>query len=748
MSRFHNSQVLYFLLFSILFISPQVISAITLDGILDETEWQQAQHFNQLITVEPYSLLEPTYVSDVLVFSDERGIYFGIKNFQPADTRNNDTSARDMNMTSDKNNIVIDFDGNGHSAYSFEVGSAGSIRDGIWNNENNYSSEWDGNWQAKTSSSNEAWVVEIHIPWDIVSMKNNDQKTRTVKWYFSRSVAHNNQVYANVATVGSRQGFLTDFIPLEILDFVGSSYQVYGYATARQDFLQKQVTSDIGVDLFWKSGAGQQLSLTVNPDFGQIESDNLVVNFAPTEVFFNERRPFFTENQSLFDIRGANGLRLINTRRIGAKPDVGDGVLSDIDGAIKYTNNADNLTYGFFAASESSNDVIDGRDFFSSRFLRRFNDQSIGFLGSFTDRADIDRKALVYSLDHEYRWQNKFELRSQFIMTDIKDQGIKKIGTGGSVRFEHQINENTNQRIELSHYTHDFEVYDFGFLPRNNLNTARYTGSFKNNNFSDNKLTQEREIRIDANIRRNDSGDTLGSYFRFFDSWRYKNSSSLSWYFEYLSSGKDDLFSRGNGILDTDSGYTLSATYFTKNTGKFRNHGFLDYIDTYIGGRGFSAHIHPSYYFTDKYNVSLGIYYTDTNDWLNWKQDNIVGSYHRKQLRNILDFNANFSQKQELRLRFQWIAVSADAKKQLLLNDRGGLSQTDLSEVNDFSISNTALQIRYRYEIAPLSNLYIVYTRGGNAAFEQDTDILNLFDSGIDQVNGDNFLVKVRFKFL
>ncbi len=735
-------------LLSAVFISSDVMSAIVLDGVLNDSEWQRAQKFDQLITVEPYSLSKSEYLSEVLVFSDKNGIYFGIKNSQPADTRNNDTSPRDMNMTSDKNNIVIDFDGNGHSAYAFEVGSAGSIRDGIWNNENNYSSEWDGNWQARTSNNSSAWIVEIHIPWDIVSMKKNDQNMRTVKWYFSRSVAHNNQVYANVATVGSRQGFLTDFTALQIQDFVASSYQVYGYATARQDFLQKQVTSDIGVDLFWKSGGGQQLSVTVNPDFGQIESDNLVVNFAPTEVFFNERRPFFTENQSLFDIRGANGLRLINTRRIGARPDAGDAVLSDIDGAIKYTNNADNLTYGLFAASESKNGVIDGRDFFATRFLRRLNDQSIGFLGTYTDRADIDRTAQVYAFDHEYRWRNKFELRSQIIRTDINDKGNNNSGTGGSVRFEHQINENTSQRFEISHYTNDLEVHDFGFLPRNNLNTARYFGSFKKNNFTESRLTQEREIRVDANIRGNDSGDTLGSYYRFMDIWRYKNSSSLSWYFEYLSSGKDDLFSRGNGLLDTDSGYTLSATYFAKNTGKFRNHGFLNYIDTYIGGQGFSAHIHPSYYFTDKYNVSLGIYYTDTNDWLNWKQDDIVGSYHRKQLRNILDFNANFSQKQELRLRFQWIAVSAEAKKQLLLNDQGGLSQTDLMEVNDFSISNTALQIRYRYEIAPLSNLYVVYTRAGNASFDNDLGIVNLFDSGINQINGDNFLVKVRFKFL
>ena len=37
--------------------------------------------------------------------------------------------------------------------------------------------------------------------------------------------------------------------------------------------------------------------------------------------------------------------------------------------------------------------------------------------------------------------------------------------------------------------------------------------------------------------------------------------------------------------------------------------------------------------------------------------------------------------------------------------------------VDDFSVSNLGFQIRYRYELAPLSYLYIVYGRGG---YEED----------------------------
>ena len=68
------------------------------------------------------------------------------------------------------------------------------------------------------------------------------------------------------------------------------------------------------------------LDLTAKPDFSQVESDDpqTTVN-QRFEVFFPEKRPFFTENTSYFDVpmNGSNGNnRLLFTRRI-ADPDFG-----------------------------------------------------------------------------------------------------------------------------------------------------------------------------------------------------------------------------------------------------------------------------------------------------------------------------------------------------------------------------------------------------------------------------------------
>jgi hypothetical protein len=68
--------------------------------------------------------------------------------------------------------------------------------------------------------------------------------------------------------------------------------------------------------------------------------------------------------------------------------------------------------------------------------------------------------------------------------------------------------------------------------------------------------------------------------------------------------------------------------------------------------------------------------------------------------------------------------------------------------VNDFSMLNFGLQLRYRYEIAPLSDFYIVYSRGGLDRIENsDESTLGLLGSSMDLRDSDQMLVKLRYRF-
>ena len=79
----------------------------------------------------------------------------------------------------------------------------------------------------------------------------------------------------------------------------------------------KNLTSSLNGGMDVKYGISQALTLdmTLIPDFGQVKSDNTVLNLTPFEVKYNENRSFFTEGTELFN-KGS----LFYSRRVGGVP--------------------------------------------------------------------------------------------------------------------------------------------------------------------------------------------------------------------------------------------------------------------------------------------------------------------------------------------------------------------------------------------------------------------------------------------
>jgi hypothetical protein len=100
----------------------------------------------------------------------------------------------------------------------------------------------------------------------------------------------------------------------------------------------------------------------------------------------------------------------------------------------------------------------------------------------------------------------------------------------------------------------------------------------------------------------------------------------------------------------------------------------------------------------------------------------------------------------ELRLKLQAIGLDAQLRQAYRVDAAGNSIPTD-EPVSDFSVSTLALQIRYRYELAPLSYIYVVYGRGG---FDQEAS-----SEGSDTLLRDSFslrddeqlLIKVSYRF-
>jgi hypothetical protein len=66
----------------------------------------------------------------------------------------------------------------------------------------------------------------------------------------------------------------------------------------------------------------------------------------------------------------------------------------------------------------------------------------------------------------------------------------------------------------------------------------------------------------------------------------------------------------------------------------------------------------------------------------------------------------------------------------------------------DFTLSRLTAQFRYRWEIGPLSDLYVVYTRG-SALVDDDltADFGDLYRNAVNNPVISLFVVKLRYRF-
>ena len=142
-----------------------VFSQITIDGVLDEKEWQEAQTVEEFFVVDPFSLETPSLKTKALVYSNEEGLYIGFINAQDIDSRDRRTHRRDdLNHDSDRNVIVVDFDNKANTGYMLGVSLSDALIDFTITNENNTDGDWNGEWFAKTSESEENWYSEFFVP--------------------------------------------------------------------------------------------------------------------------------------------------------------------------------------------------------------------------------------------------------------------------------------------------------------------------------------------------------------------------------------------------------------------------------------------------------------------------------------------------------------------------------------------------------------------------------------------------------
>lgn len=721
--------------------------AVDIDGRVDAAEWAQARHVTEFRKVQPFSGDPASQATEAWILATPEGLAIAFRNLQDASApRTRQRVQRDFGDQVDRVNLMIDFDGDGRTGYNFVLASTGGIGDAVITNENNFNDDWDGNWQHAVSEDEQGWSAEMLIPWYIAPMQGSDGQTRRMKIYLDRVIGSSGERAAWPLASYERSRFLSEFEPIEVIKYSQSLTAITPYVSGLYDNVGGSSDFEGGADIFWKPNGQFQATATLNPDFGQVESDDLVVNFSATETFISDKRPFFTENQGLFEYTTPSDFsQLLYTRRVGGPADDGNGA-GDITAAVKLNGSIGQAKYGVFYADEGD-DV--GRSFAALRMVRDFSSQNLGVMLTQVDRPYLDRQATAWGVDHDWRPNARWNIRSRLFGSQIDQYGQRSSDTGATVWADYQMDHGWRQQWIAMHFGNDLQINDAGYLSRNSLNYLHWEWRKRFDQLPDSSRYASKQWRWRLSTTYNDHGERLNNQFRMSREGNLRNGSHDYAQVNVNSAGVDDLLTRGNGVLALPPNFNLHYEYERPRKGRWAHEVNADIITGGLAGNdelGYALEYEATYFISDAFSLYGGAYADETPDWLVWQFDNLIGSFRGREWHLNAGVNWNISARQELRVKMQALALDADNHDAYRVADNGRAVASD-DTVEDFSVANLGFQIRYRYELAPLSYLYVVYGRGGYDRNDYADDALPLLQDSFGLRDDEQLLVKLSYRF-
>ena len=569
-----------------------------------------------------------------------------------------------------------------------------------------------------------------------------------------------------------QEKFMSLFHEFDFKNYSVSKLDFFPYINVTEDRILEDQENKVGAEIFWKIDSGKQLNVALNPDFGQVESDELVVNFSASETFYSDKRPFFSENHSLFDVKGYRFFYIINTRRIGSAPDYNCSKyanslknicesnqvgITDIDYAIRYTQQDESLDFGFLGASESDEQFSQGKDFYAIRTRKNADNYSLGYLGTYTERPVLDREAKVHSVDLTYRPTDKLRIDAIFITSNV-DQGLdgtKKSGEAFRLRLTASPRKGRWHDMGIFFFDEEVDITDMGYQMSNNWLFVGNQNGFKFSDYDESSIFLSNDIEVGFSFEGNADLDKSGLSTYLTYKSNFKNTSGIEFTNFYRSSSKDFWITRDSAA----SPYiNKPENYGTKLQFMGPSKDFFNYVLQVNREKGtqwgFSALGFTTTYmamadFAPRDNLSFNLMYLHSKEdnWLNWIEDNLLGIYAKKQRTTVASMNWFGGDKHELRMKAQMVAFTARQPGAYLGDASGSLNPIEMA-LPPFSLSDLAFQVRYRYEIMPLAYLYVVYSKGGRIVELDEEDSLGeLYKRPWDDPQADNFTVKVRYRF-
>ena len=431
----------------------RIEGSVTLDGKLNEDIWEKAYPISNFTQREQTEGAAPTEQTKVAVVYNTHEIIFGVWCYDSEPSKLLATQmSRDFDWGSDDDfEIMISPFNDNRNGYLFVTNPNGALAD-VWLGDegHDFNFDWNGVWDARVTRDNNGWYAEIVIPFSTLKFKSGNEHVWGLN--FERNVRRKKeqllwQGWSRLYGVEkiSQSGKLTGLKGIKQKEKL--EIKPYILAGIERADGETNTTFKVGGEVNYDISPTMKVNLTLNTDFAQVESDRRQVNLSRFSLYYPEKRQFFLEGRSYFDMSIANA-SVFYSRKIGIEGNKAVPVL----GGVRLFGKIDKTSIGFISLQTAADGEIPTANSTAFRIKQDiFKQSTVGFFT--TQKFTGDTYNAVYGGDFTYSTSELFGNKN--LITGVSgafsvDRGGDPFTTSGRTATYHAF----------IYYPND--VWDFG----------------------------------------------------------------------------------------------------------------------------------------------------------------------------------------------------------------------------------------------------------------------------------------------
>lgn len=382
---------------------------IILDAVLNETSWSKNKPATDFWQYFPTDTLQAINQTEITMLFDDHNLYLGIKVYSSGNNYIIPSLKRDFRAGgSDNITLLFDTYNDGSNAFLFGINPDGVMREALVSGGGKelrgFTTSWDTKWESVTKQYDDYYISEWAIPLSAFKYKEGESRWRFNSYMFDTQSNERttwnqipqNQFIFNLAFMGDmvfEKPLGKSKTPISIIPYI-NTIAINNYEE-NKEFFELKAGGDAKISI----SNSLNLDITVNPDFSQVEADQVVTNLTRFEVNLPEKRQFFIENSDLFaDFGNSQDANPFFSRRIGIAKDTTDTYIeNDIIGGVRLSGKINtNFRIGLLniqTKNDSENEIGGNNNTVLALQQKVFSRSNVSFL--FINRKDTSNKDFI-----------------------------------------------------------------------------------------------------------------------------------------------------------------------------------------------------------------------------------------------------------------------------------------------------------------------------------------------------------------